>query len=242
MLGNHASGRLQVARAAYAVRDRTHDAINYLQLDAAGLPARLARLAGSEGWWFVYKCETTGLKAEEKMLHLVLLLERDGKGFRALPLGDGEHFVKLVAQEERRRQPPPVSVSLMQEQALVAAKDEILRAAERRNALELDMARERADRYAEDCLLESREALERARDAWQEARKDVCGHEDPAERMKARALAERLEREYRKKLASLRNEEEKRYAAKDRQLTELANKAKVTEKRSLIASAYFWLS
>ena len=58
----------------------------------------------------------------------------------------------------------------------------------------------------------------------------------------ARAHAERLEREYRKKLASLRNEEEKRYAAKDRQIADLAHKAKVTEKRSLIASAYFWLA
>ncbi|HEX8536865.1 MAG TPA: helicase-related protein, partial [Cystobacter sp.] len=242
VLGSHASGRLQVAKAAYAVRDRTHDAINYLQLNAAGLPARLARLAGSEGWWFVYKCETTGLKAEERMLHLVLVLERDGKSFRALPLEDGEHFMKLVGKEERRRQPPPVSVTLMQEQALMAAKDEVLRAAERRNALELDLARERADRFAEDCLLESREAVERAREAWQEARRHVCSQEDPAERMKARAHAERLEREYRKKLASLRNEEEKRYAAKDRQIADLANKAKVTEKRSLIASAYFWLS
>ncbi|MBM7115582.1 SNF2-related protein [Archangium primigenium] len=241
VLGSNASGRLQVAKAAYAVRDRTHDAINYLRLNAAGLPAKMARLAGQEGWWFVYKCETTGLKAEERMLHLVLLLERDGKGFRALPLADGEHFMKLVGEEEARLRPPPVSVSLMQEQALMAAKDEVLRAAERRNALELDVARERADRYAEDCLLESREAVERARAHWQEARREVGSYEDPSERMKARAHAERMEREYRKKLASLRNEEEKRYAAKDRQISDLITKSKVTEKRSLIASAYFWL-
>jgi hypothetical protein len=70
----------------------------------------------------------------------------------------------------------------------------------------------------------------------------VLSSEDPAERVKARANADRLEREYRKKLASLRNEEEKRYAAKDRQITDLIQKAKVTEKRSLVASAYFWLS
>lgn len=242
VLGKGAAGRLQVAKAAYAVRDRTHDAVSYLQLDASGMPARLARLAGQEGWWFVYKFETTGLKPEEKMVHLVLLLERDGKGYRVLPLSDGEHFVKLAAREERRRQPPAVSVSLMQEQALMAAKEEILRRAERRNALELDLARERADRYAEDCLMESREAVEKVRLTWMEARKLVCTQEDPSERMKARAHAERLERDYRKRLASLRNEEEKRYMAKDRQVADLAQKAKVTEKRSLIASAYFWLS
>jgi hypothetical protein len=150
--------------------------------------------------------------------------------------------VKLAAKPEKRRQPEAVSVTLVQEQALLAAKDELLRAADRRNALELDLAKERADRFAEDCLLESREALEHAREQWVEARKAVLAAEEPAERTKARAHADRLEREYRRKLASLRNEEEKRYAAKDRQIAELANKAKVTEKRSLIASAYFWLS
>ncbi len=241
VLGKGASGRLQVAKAAYAVRDRTHDAINYLQLDAAGLPSRLARLAGSEGWWFVYKFELSGIKPEEKLVHLVLVREKDG-GFRALPVPDGAHFVKLSAKVEKRRQPEGVSVSLMQEQALLSAKDELIRAAERRNAWELDRARERADRFAEDCLLESREAVEKAREQWVEARKAVMAAEEAADRIKARAHSDRLEREYRKKLASLRNEEEKRYAAKDRQIADLMQKAKVTEKRSLIASAYFWLS
>ncbi|GHG85607.1 SNF2-related protein [Comamonas sp. JC664] len=240
VLGSRNSGRLEVAKAAYAVKERTQDAVSYLQLDAAGLPSRLARLAGGEGWWFAYKFETTGLKPEEKLAHLVLVRDRDG--FRALPMADGAHFVKLAAKPERRRQPAPVSVQLMQEQALMAAKDEIVRAAERRNALELDKAKERADRYVEDCLMESREAVEAARQAWIEARKQVGVAEDIADKAKARAHSDRMEREYRRKLSSLRNEEEKRYASKDRQLADLANKAKVTEKRSLIASAYFWLS
>ncbi|MFY2557758.1 SNF2-related protein [Corallococcus terminator] len=241
VLGSRTSGRLEIAKAAYAVKERKQDAVSYLQLDAAGLPSRLARLAGSEGWWFAYKFETTGLKPEEKLVHLVLVKDREGN-FRALPLQDGAHFVKLVAKEEKRRQPAPVSVQLMQEQSLVTAKDEIVRAAERRNALELDKAKERADRYVEDCLMESREAVEAARQQWIDARKQVSSVEDIAERAKARANSDRMEREYRRKLSSLRNEEEKRYAAKDRQLAELANKAKVNEKRSLIASAYFWLS
>jgi hypothetical protein len=224
-----------VAKAAYSVRERTNDAVSYLQLDAASLPSRLARLAGSEGWWFVYKFELSGLKPEERLVHLVLIKDRDGT-FRALPIADGEHFVKLAAKEERRRQPDAVSVSLVQEQALLAAKDELVRAAERKNALELDLAKERADRYAEDCLLESRQGLESARAQWLEARKQVVAA------VKARANAERLEREYRRKLASLRNEEEKRYMAKDRAIADLSAKAKVVEKRSLIASAYFWLS
>lgn len=240
VLGSRNSGRLEVAKAAYAVKERTQDAVSYLQLDAAGLPSRLARLAGSEGWWFAYKFETTGLKPEEKLAHLVLVRDRDG--FRALPMADSAHFVKLAAKPERRRQPAPVSVQLMQEQALMAAKDEIVRAAERRNAQELDKAKERADRYVEDCLMESREAVEAARQTWIEARKQVGLAEDIADKAKARAHSDRMEREYRRKLSSLRNEEEKRYASKDRQLAELANKAKVMEKRALIASAYFWLS
>jgi hypothetical protein len=50
-----------------------------------------------------------------------------------------------------------------------------------------------------------------------------------------------MERDYRKKLASLRNDEETRYGLKDRHLALLAQKAKVTERRTLIGSAYFWL-
>ena len=46
----------------------------------------------------------------------------------------------------------------------------------------------------------------------------------------------------RRKLGSLRNEEETRYSLKDRHFAALAQKTKVTEKRSLIASAYFWLT
>jgi hypothetical protein len=242
VLGNNvASGRLQVAKAAYSVRERTNDAVSYLQLDASGLPSRLARLAGSEGWWFAYKFELSGLKPEERIVHLVVVKDRDGS-FRALPVADGEHFVRLAAKEERRRQPDAISVSLVQEQALLAAKDELVRAAERKNALELDLAKERADRYAEDCLLESRQGVETARTQWLEARKQVTAADEPSERVKARAHAERLEREYRRRLASLRNEEEKRYAAKDRATADLTQKAKVVEKRSLIASAYFWLS
>ena len=43
--------REQLAKVASAVRARTNDAITYLKLDASSLPGRMARLAGSEGWW-----------------------------------------------------------------------------------------------------------------------------------------------------------------------------------------------
>src|SRR5690606_24295162 len=191
------------------VRERQQEPVSYVSLDASGLPSRLARMAGGEGWWFCYRWETTGLKAEERLVHLVLLRERDGT-FRALPLADGEHFMRLTGKVETRRRPEPVSVTLVQEQALMAAKEEILREAERRTQHELDLARDRSDRFCEDCLLESREKVDRARAQWAAARSEVLAQEEPTARIRARAQADKLEREYRRKLASLRNEEEKR--------------------------------
>ena len=101
--------------------------------------------------------------------------------------------------------------------------------------------REQADRYAEDCLLEAREALARSRAAWEEAR-PLIGVEDGTERARARAAIERAERDHRRKLAALRAEEETRYALKDRTLAELAARAKVVDRRALVGTAYFWLS
>lgn len=242
VLGNSEASREKIRKAAGTVRERTQDAITYLELDAASLPSRLSGLAGSEGWWFAYRFETGGLKPEERVVHVVLVKERGGDSFRALPLTDSESFVRLPAKEQPQRKPAPISVSMVQEQALLAAKDEILRSAEKRSALELDLARERADRFAEDCLLEFREAVESAKTDWEAARKALTAVDDPAERMKARALVERTEREYRRKVAAVRNEEEKRYGQKDRQLAQLAQQARVTERRALIASAYFWLA
>jgi hypothetical protein len=69
----------------------------------------------------------------------------------------------------------------------------------------------------------------------------VLAIDEPAERMKARAKAERLEREYRRKLQQLRHAEEQRYAEKDRTIAALAQKAKVVAGRTLVASAYFWV-
>jgi hypothetical protein len=83
--------------------------------------------------------------------------------------------------------------------------------------------------------------MERARTEWEEARKQVTGIEDPAERMKARASAERLEREYRRKLTQLRQSEDAKYAEKDRTLAALSQKAKVVTNRTLVASSYFWV-
>ena len=239
VLGREARGR-QVGEAADAVRSRPADGVHWLQLDASALPARLARLAGGEGWWFVYRFESSGLLPEERLLHLVLLRDRDG--FRALPPEDGALLAGLPAREGQLRPPAPISVAHPQERALAAAREALLREVERRGQLELDRLREQADGYAEDCLLEAREALARARAAWEEARGKLAGVEDGAERARARVAIERAEREHRRRLAALRTEEESRYAAKDRSLAELAARARVADRRALVGTAYFWLS
>ncbi len=198
-----------------------------LQIDAP-------QLRGHEGWWFVYRLESSGLKAEDSLLHLVLT--RDGDGWKALPAAEGEALMKAPAFESATVHAPAVSVSAAQEAALAVARDEVVKVAERRAALELDAVRERGDRYAEDVLVTPRRKVETAREEWEEARKAVPG---AAERIKARAHAERLERQYRKALQTLRMEEEQRYAEKDRAFAAMAQKAKVALGRTLVASAYF---
>jgi hypothetical protein len=158
-----------------------------------------------------------------------------------VPWSDAEALPLATAREDDTRRPAPNLPTLQHEQALMAAKDELTRQAEKKNLLELDAARDRADRFAEDCLYTPRQQVDRARDDWETARRAVLAIEDPMERIKARATSERLEREYRRKLQQLRQTEDQKYAEKDRTLAALGQKAKVVVNRTLIASAYFWV-
>jgi superfamily II DNA/RNA helicase len=239
VLGSAGVGRKQLALAAKEVRARQDDALSYLSIDGSTLPAKLAPLQGKEGWWFAYRFEISGLKPEERLVHVVLT--RYGDGFRIVPWADAEQLVRAAAREEPSRKPPSISSALQHEQALLAARDELQRLSERKNALELDAARDRADRFAEDCLFSGRQQIERARAEWEVARVAVLAIENPADRVKARATSERLEREFRRKLQQLRSSEEQRYAEKDRTIAALAQKAKVVIGRTLAASAYFWV-
>ena len=238
VLGQGRTSRRALQEAATKVRGRAADGVAAVAVDAGTLPPKLAGLAGKEGWWFAWRFELSGIVPEDRLVHLVLV--RDGDGFKALPAGDGAELLKAYAKDEPTRRPPAVSVTASHDAALAAAKDELVRQAERRNALELDAAKERADRYAEDCLWPLRTDVDTLRAAWEKARGAVAGVEDPTERMRARAAAERAEREYRKKLALLRQTEEQRYQEKDRALAQLAQRAKVTPGRALVATAYFW--
>ncbi|MBI3182221.1 MAG: DEAD/DEAH box helicase [Myxococcales bacterium] len=240
VLGSSHPDRAEIERAARAVKARPMDTVSYLRLDASTLPARLASLAGTEGWWFAYRLALGGLSPEERLVHLVLA--REGSGFRAIPLADSEAFPRLTAREETSAAPPAVSVATAHQSALDAATEGVLREAERRSLLELDVSRERADRYAEDCLLEPRARADRARVAWEAARRNLPPPEDAPARAKWRALLERLERDYRRAVSSVRKLEEQQLRDKDQALSHFRTRAKVTLSRTLVASAYFWLS
>jgi ERCC4-related helicase len=234
-----ASGSVPPAAPTVPVRERPPEAVSYLSLDASALPAKLAHYQGTQGWWFVYRLETTGLFPAERLMHVVLV--KDKHGFLALPQESAQAFAQLSTREETQRTADPSSVATEQERALEAARDEYVREAQRRTDQELEQSRERADRYAEECLMEHREGLEKARAVWEAARGELPTLPEGPERSKGRIHVTRLERDYRKKLTVLRLEEDKRYQAKDKSLALLMQRAKVTDRRALVASAYFWL-
>ncbi|MHB8877633.1 MAG: SNF2-related protein, partial [Myxococcaceae bacterium] len=120
VLGVESVKRAQVEKAAATVRGRSGDALSYLSLDASTLPSRLSHLAGTEGWWFAYRFETTGLEPMDRIVHLALVREPAG-GYRVLPLADAELFARLNAVEEPSRRPPPLPVSVDHERALLGA-------------------------------------------------------------------------------------------------------------------------
>jgi superfamily II DNA or RNA helicase len=239
VLGVPASGRKQLALAAKEVRSRTNDAVNWLAIDGGTLPPNLLHLQGKEGWWFVYKFELSGLKPEERLVHV--LMQRFGESYRVVNFEEAAALAKAAAHDESLRKPSSVSPTLQHEQTILSIRDELVRRAERKNALELDSSRDRSDRFAEDCLFTPRQQVERARSEWESARKAVVALEDFAERLKSRASADRLEREYRRKLQQLRSTEEQKYAEKDRTMAALTQKSKVVATRSLVTSCYFWV-
>ncbi|MFT3916966.1 MAG: hypothetical protein QM704_23650 [Anaeromyxobacteraceae bacterium] len=233
----------KVREAAEKVKARPQDAVSFLELPAASLPAKLGRLAGREGWWFVYKCGFDALVAEERVVHLVLWC--DGERWTALSSEDAEAFAALPAADLSgdRKGPRPVPSALVpvgpaQEEALAAALARIAGEVAERSGTAFDASRERWDRSAEDALAAPRKAVEDARTAWVRAR---AAREEASDLplKDRRALLERAEREYRKKLDDLRATEAQRYAEKDRALAELRRRAEPKERRSLVATAYW---
>ncbi len=240
VLGRETASDEQIDRVVREIRSRPLSAVNYLSLDGSRLPPRLAHLIGGEGWWFAYRFDIRGAKSPERLVHLILM--RSGSGFQALNIEDGEAISRLSGTQATGRFPAPLPMAGFHEKALAAAVQSVQMAEQSRLAFDSDQMRERAMRYAEDCLLAPREAVEKARGKWEEARSAVLAVSDPAERAAARLALGRADRELRRRQQALRDEEDRRYADLDRRLGVLDVESRVTVARTLIASAYFWIS
>jgi hypothetical protein len=230
--------RARLAKAAAeVVRARPQEAVSLLDLDALALPGALAELAGREGWWFVYRFCFDALASEEKVAHLVLWA--DGNRYRALQPEAAGAFA-LVPAREMKTGPSlgAMSIGTAQEEALATLSSRLLAEFAERAGASYDEARERWDRSVEDGLAAPRKLLEEARAAWARARAALHEKTDLPLRDR-RALLERAEREYRRRLDDLRATEALRYGEKDRALADLKRRAEPKEKRTLVATAYW---
>jgi hypothetical protein len=235
--GKGRKGRARLVRAAAEkVRARAQDAVSFLEIASRHLPASLGKLAGREGWWFAYKFAFDAIASEERVVHLVLWF--DGERFWALSGDDAEAFAALPAEEARAGpRGATVSIGTAQEEALEALHARLLADVQGRSHASFDESRERWDRSVEDALAAPRKAVEDARGAWAKARAAL--HDDGLPLRDRRALLERAEREYRRKLDDLRATEAQRYAEKDRAVAELKKRAEPKERRTLVATAYW---
>jgi hypothetical protein len=239
--GEGARGRTRRAKlvraAAEKVRARPQEAVAFLDVAARNLPASLGALAGREGWWFVYKLAFDALVSEERVVHLVLWF--DGERFRALSLEEADAFAALPACEARAGpRGATISIGSAQEEALQAIQARLLGEVRERSHAAFDASRERWDRSVEDALAAPRRAADDARAAWARARGAL--HEEGALALRERrALLERAEREYRRKLDELRATEAQRYAERDRAVAELKRRAEPKERRTPVATAYW---
>ncbi len=228
-------GRL-VRAAAEAVRSRPAEAVSSLALESRSLPASHAALAGREGFWLAWRLGVDGLCPEERVEHLVLWM--DGARWRALAPEEAEAFAALPAREVGGTPGSlPAEVGPVQEAALLAAEAGLLSRARQRSGAAFDEARERWDRSVEEALLPPRRAVEEARGAWDRARQALHDPRGDLSLRERRALLERAERDYRRRLEDLRAAEALRYGEKDRALAELRRRADPRVRRTLVASA-----
>jgi superfamily II DNA or RNA helicase len=226
-----------VKAAAEKVRARPQDQVAFLELASRDLPPSLGMLAGREGWWFAYKYTLDALVSEERVVHLVLWF--DGERFRALPQDAADAFAGVQAEESKAGpRGATVSIGDQQETELATIRARLVGDLSERIGATFDASRDRWDRSVEDALAAPRKATEEARVAWGRARAALADKSDLPMRDR-RALLERAEREYRRRLDDLRALEATRYAEKDRAIAELKKKAEVKEKRTLVATAYW---
>ena len=233
-----AGKRAKLARAAAeAVKARPAEAVYRLEVDSRDLPGRLGHLAGREGWWFAWRLSFGGLVPEERLAHLILWF--DGERWRELEPPDALEFAALPAGPGAGAPGSAPALGSAQDEALArlftAAQSEV----EGRSLAAYDETRERWDRAAEDALAAPRRSVEEAAAAWTRARGELHAENGLLPLRDRRALLERAEREYRRRLEGLRAAEALRYGEKDRALAEMRKRAEARGQRKLAATAWW---
>jgi hypothetical protein len=125
------------------------------------------------------------------------------------------------------------------EEAVSRLHEEARAEVERRSLAAFDAARERLDRATEDALAADRRGTDAAREAWKRARAALLDEGSPIPLRDRRALLERAEREYRRRLDDLRATETTHLAEKDRAIADLRRRAEVRGQRKLVATAWW---
>jgi hypothetical protein len=174
---------------------------------------------------------------EERVAHLVLW--HDGRAWQVLDVAGAAAFAALPARSGGGATGGAAPLGAAPEEAL-ARLHELARAdVEGRSLAAFDAARERWDRAVEDALSGPRREADVAREAWKLARS--APHEEGGTLLprEGRALLERAEREYRRRLEELRGAETVRLAEKDRAILELRRRAEARGQRKLVATAWW---
>lgn len=231
-----------VKAAAKAIKGQALEEVNYLKLDAGKAPPQLTGLFGKEGYWYLYKFMAGEVDPDEKLVHVVLV--REGNVFRSLDPETASLFVEMPARETVKRPEGVVTgagVNAAQESALLKAQMLVKGEVEARRGAAADRARERWDRFTEECLDKPRRRLADAKGKWEAARRSLLSCSDDKERVRLRRERDACEREYRRQLDQLRLEEQRRIGDKERALIDVNKKAAVGEvRRELIATSYWF--
>lgn len=225
--------RAGLTAAAERIRTRAPERLSFLALDGRALSERLAHLRGSEGWWFVYRCDVIGPRPTSELLHL-LLVKCDAT---FVSVEGGEALLQIPARDELVRKPTGLSPHAVHEAAYAAGRSRIAARADEVEALRLAEKKERADRRTEDALNTPRANAETARRQWDIARNVAAQETLAAKRLQLLRAADAAEREFRRQLRRLRESEDAAYAEKD---ANLVAQSRVTITSTLIATAYFW--
>jgi len=230
-----------VKAAAKMIKSRPLDEVSYLKLDAGKAPPQLAGLFGREGLWYLYKFVAGEVDPDEKLVHVVLV--REGNAFRSLDPELAQLFVEIPARETVRRpesEPGGPTLTSAREAALMKAQLAVKAEVEARRGAAADRARERWDRFTEECLEKPRRRVAEARRRWEAVRKQLLASQDDKERVRLRRERDAAEREYKRQLDQLRLEEQRRMGDKERALIDVQKKAAIGEVRRFPIATSYW--